>query len=181
MSIRHDWYQSDTKVVITVLLKNAAEKNCAVQIDRQRVHMTADDYELDVKLCQPIKVEGSSYKEYPSKVEIILLKEAGDRWNSLEGTALPPPTAAPPVLHKKDWDSVVKTAERTEEEDPPSEEALNKLFRAIYSSSSPEVQKAMNKSFQESAGTVLSTNWNQVSQDKVAISPPEGAEFRKWQ
>ena len=46
-----------------------ADKNYAVQIDRQRVHITADCYELDVKLYQLIKVEGAMCKEYPLKVE----------------------------------------------------------------------------------------------------------------
>jgi len=33
---------------------------------------------------------------------------------------------------------------------------------------------------QESGGTVLSTNWNQVAKDKVTVSPPDGVEFKKW-
>lgn len=38
----------------------------------------------------------------------------------------------------------------------------------------------MNKSFQESGGTVLSTNWNEVSQEKVEVKAPDGMEWKKW-
>ncbi|XP_017475939.1 PREDICTED: protein SGT1 homolog [Rhagoletis zephyria] len=180
MSVRHDWYQSDTKVVVTVMLKDAVSKNYKVDVEPERLHMTADGYELDLQLYRPVDVSKSSHKAYSTKVEITLSKKVGERWDSLEKKELPPPTAAPPPIHKKDWDSLAKEVEKSEEEDSKSEEALNRLFKKIYSTSSPEVQKAMNKSFSESGGTVLSTNWQEVSKDKVDIKPPEGAEFRKW-
>ncbi|XP_075168096.1 suppressor of G2 allele of skp1 [Haematobia irritans] len=180
-TVRHDWYQSETKVVITVLLKNAKDKNYKVEIEQQRVHMTADDYELDLKLFAPINVERSSYKDFPSKVEITLAKETGIRWDGLEeAVKLKPAISAPPPIHKKNWDSLAKEVEKSEEAEAQSEEALQRLFKKIYSTSSPEVQKAMNKSFSESGGTVLSTNWNEVSKDTVEVKPPEGCEFRKY-
>jgi suppressor of G2 allele of SKP1 len=37
-------------------------------------------------------------------------------------------------------------------------------------------QRAMMKSYVESNGTVLSTNWNEVGSKKVECSPPEGME-----
>lgn len=181
MSVRHDWYQSETKVVITVMLKNAKEKNYEVNIEQQRVHMTADGYELDIQLFAPINVERSSHKDYPSKVEITLAKETGIRWDALEQKAAAQiQMTAPPPIHKKDWDSLAKEVEKSEEAEAQSEEALQRLFKKIYSSSSTEVQKAMNKSFSESGGTVLSTNWKEVGQDKVEVKPPEGCDFRKW-
>ena len=39
----------------------------------------------------------------------------------------------------------------------------------------------MMKSFQESNGTVLSTNWNEVGKEKVEMKPPDSMEFRKWE
>lgn len=179
MSVRHDWYQSETKVVITVLLKNAAEKNYTVKIEPQDVHMTADGYELQLRLLHPIVVERSSHKAYPSKVEITLAKETGIRWENLEKKA-ETAVAAPPTRQVKNWDLLVKEEEKIDEKEAKGEAALNQLFKKIYSSSTPEVQKAMNKSFSESGGTVLSTNWNEVGKEKVEIKPPEGTEFREW-
>lgn len=179
MSVRHDWYQSDSKVVITVLLKNATEKNYSVDIEREKVIMKADNYELELQLYRPIVPEKSSYKSTPSKVEICLAKEFGDRWDSLEVKNVPKVNVPPPI-HKQNWDKIAKEVEKNEESEAQSEEALNQLFKKIYSNASPEVQKAMNKSFSESGGTVLSTNWDEVSKGKVDVKPPDGTEFRKW-
>jgi suppressor of G2 allele of SKP1 len=38
----------------------------------------------------------------------------------------------------------------------------------------------MLKSFQESGGTVLSTNWNEVGTGEVKGSPPAGLEMKNW-
>jgi suppressor of G2 allele of SKP1 len=36
------------------------------------------------------------------------------------------------------------------------------------------------KSYQESGGTALSTNWGEVGSKTMEISPPEGMEAKKW-
>lgn len=38
----------------------------------------------------------------------------------------------------------------------------------------------MMKSFQESNGTVLSTNWAEVGSKKVECTPPDGMEAKPW-
>ena len=38
----------------------------------------------------------------------------------------------------------------------------------------------MNKSFQESNGTVLSTNWGEVGAGQVDAKPPDGMEARRF-
>jgi suppressor of G2 allele of SKP1 len=38
----------------------------------------------------------------------------------------------------------------------------------------------MNKSFQESGGTVLSTNWGEVGTKKVEGTPPDGLVMKNW-
>lgn len=60
------------------------------------------------------------------------------------------------------------------------EQALQALFQKIYGDSSDEVRKAMNKSYFESGGTVLSTNWQEVCAKKVEVKPPDGTEFKEW-
>lgn len=39
--------------------------------------------------------------------------------------------------------------------------------RQIYASADEDTRRAMNKSYQESGGKVLSTNWKEVAQKKV--------------
>lgn len=38
----------------------------------------------------------------------------------------------------------------------------------------------MNKSYSESGGTCLSTNWKEIGDKKTEIKPPDGCEFKKW-
>ena len=43
MTIKYDFYQTEVKVVIDILLKNAKDKNCQVKIDKDTVQLTADE------------------------------------------------------------------------------------------------------------------------------------------
>lgn len=90
-----------------------------------------------------------------------------------------------PVVNTKkkqpdDWEKLTKEIEKTEDKDE-GDQAVNALFKKIYESGSEEQRRAMNKSYQESGGTVLSTNWDEVRKDTVEVKPPDGCEYRKWE
>jgi len=179
MSVRHDWYQTDEKVVITVLLKNAVEKNYQCQIFEDSVSLTAENYELKLELLNPILHEKSTHKATPNKVEIILFKKDFGRWGTLERKIEEPK----PVVNTKkkqpnDWEKLTKEIEKSE--DKEGDQAVNDLFRKIYEGGSEEQRRDMNKSFQESGGTVLSTNWDEIKKETTEVKPPDGCEFRKW-
>ncbi|PHH65634.1 hypothetical protein CDD81_1720 [Ophiocordyceps australis] len=93
----------------------------------------------------------------------------------------PPPTVQLPSVYTiaagsgaKDWDKI--GAEEGEEE----ADSVQKFFQSIYKSGTPEQQRAMVKSFTESNGTSLSTDWEQVKRQPVETVPPEGVEAKPW-
>lgn len=78
----------------------------------------------------------------------------------------------------KDWNALVRDIEKDQEK-PEGEAALNALFQQIYSNADDDTKRAMMKSFVESNGTCLSTNWAEVGSKKVETKPPEGMVAKK--
>lgn len=112
MSIRHDWYQSEEYVKVTVLVKNAVEKNYSVNIESDTVVLNVGDYNLTLNLFKTINAEKSNHKATAHKIEITLYKLVGDRWDSLEKKLEEKPLELPKV---KNWDKVATDFEEKEE------------------------------------------------------------------
>ncbi|GAB7346998.1 hypothetical protein MBLNU459_g3148t1 [Dothideomycetes sp. NU459] len=67
-----------------------------------------------------------------------------------------------------------------DDDDIEGGDAVNSFFKKLYSGADPDVRRAMMKSFTESNGTALSTNWAEVSKGPVETRPPDGVEAKKW-
>jgi len=121
-----------------------------------------------------------------SKIEIKLKKAEGGQWKSLEREiieTLPQPTYPTSSVNKKDWDKIVCNIQKEEEAELSGlagDAAVNQLFQKIYADGNDEVRMAMNKSFMESGGTVLSTNWTDIKDKATEVKPPDGMEFKNW-
>jgi suppressor of G2 allele of SKP1 len=96
-------------------------------------------------------------------MEVTLAKKvAGNRWEALEAIAQVEVVKPAVPKQAKNWDKLAKDLVKEEEEKATGDAALNQLFQQIYRDANEDTRKAMMKSFQESAGTCLSTNWEEV-------------------
>ncbi|XP_047445488.1 protein SGT1 homolog isoform X2 [Mugil cephalus] len=191
--VKRDWYQTESQVIVTVMAKNVPKDGVCVNFMEKELSATiqlasGENYNLHLHLLHPVVPQQSSFKVLTTKVEIKMKKTEAIRWEKLEGEGQESnikhfnPNQYPTSSHyTHKWDKmVVALSEEEKNENLEGDAALNKLFQQIYTDGSDEVKRAMNKSFMESGGTVLSTNWKDVAKRKVEVSPPEDVEFKKY-
>jgi suppressor of G2 allele of SKP1 len=130
--------------------------------------------------------------EGASQVSSPLSKESKDLSTSasLSITANKPPTYPTSSKHgPKNWDALARSAlaaESTDQEklandDDEEGDPLHGFFKKLYKDADPDTKRAMMKSYTESNGTALSTNWEDVGKKKVETNPPEGLEAKTWE
>ncbi|XP_069826684.1 protein SGT1 homolog [Dendropsophus ebraccatus] len=192
---RHDWYQTESQVIVTVMIKNVRKEDVHVQFAERQLTLnvnlpSGENYNLALFLFHSIVPEQSTFKVLSTKIEIKMKKTEALRWDKLEGE---PERQlkhfTPESMHKypssshytKNWDKlVVEIKEEEKNEKLEGDAALNHLFQQIYTDGTDEVKRAMNKSFTESGGTVLSTNWLDVGKRKVDVNPPDDMEYKQF-
>jgi len=193
--VRHDWLQNNDAVTITVYVKSVDRRGVSVEFEKRSASITiqfADnhEYSMEWELFDEIVPEKSTYQTLNTKVEIRLVKaHPGNQWRVLtadaaEDTSLSrptPPSSAPTSSRHgpKDWDKLAAEAE-ADEPKPEGDAALDALFKQIFANGTDDQRRAMIKSYTESGGTVLSTNWDEVKAKHVDGSPPKGQEMHKW-
>lgn len=197
---RHEYYQKPEEVVVTIFAKGIPAENVAVDFGEQILSVTIDvpgqdAYHYQPRLFGKIIPDKCKVVVLSTKIEIRLAKAEAVNWTSLEYSkdVLPQKIIVPSVQSErpaypssksrtKDWDKLEAEVKKEEKEEKlDGDAALNKLFRDIYQNADEDMRRAMSKSFLESNGTVLSTDWKEVGSKKVEGSPPEGMEVKKWE
>jgi len=185
--VRLDSYQTESDFVVSVMAKNLKKEEVSVEFGEENFRVRAklpdgSDYETEVHCAKKINPENCTFKVMSTKVEIRLRKKEGGIWAALEAEKSVAkdfkPSYPSSSSKKHDWDKVEKKIKKQEEEEPDDD--VNSLFAKIYNSGDESTKRAMMKSMQESNGTVLSTNWEEVGKKQVEVSPPDGMEYKKW-
>ncbi|GAA5889299.1 hypothetical protein JCM5296_005860 [Sporobolomyces johnsonii] len=210
--IRHEWYQTDSEVVVSVFIRNVKQEDLKVDIQEHSlslsVHLpTGSDIVFDLDpLAHPVDVAQSSYRVLQPKIELKLRKkDAGIKWTKIEGEDEPvaqklsaPAESAPASAHaypsssrkRHNWDAIARDAAAEDEalerdlsnKNPGAggDKQLNELFQKLYADATDDQRRAMIKSYQESNGTALSTDWNDVKSRTVETRPPDSMVAKKW-
>ena len=230
--IRHEWYQTNDNVIVTLFCKGIPKDQATVEIKQNSLEAafplpTGSDFQFSLDpLYSNIDRVRSYYKIMSTKAEFTLMKATpGQKWATIEGASAA--SADDTELHSNDisdetakraavankttksapayptssksgpknWDKVaadlskrpkkdVKDGEEGETEEPGIDEEegdpATNFFKMLYKGADEDTKRAMMKSYQESNGTALSTNWNEVSKGLVETSPPDGMEAKQW-
>ncbi|EEP78944.1 predicted protein [Uncinocarpus reesii 1704] len=210
---RHEWYQNNDTVVVTLYAKGVPKDETKIDIQEHSLSITfptsaGSDFTFDLDpLFGAIDPTASTSSIMSTKIEINLRKkQPGHKWGSLETTAvantssvMSPPRAfttgkAPsyPTSARggaKDWDKVAadlsKKNKSKVKDDGSKEEELDSdldeynsgdpvdaFFKKLYAGADDDTRRAMMKSYYESKGTALSTNWSEVGKGPVQEHPP---------
>ncbi|KAF8980672.1 Protein SGT1 A [Entomortierella lignicola] len=194
--VRHEWYQNDAFVTVTVFIKNVKKETADINITDNALSVTVkmptgSDYSLELEpLSHKVIPSESKFEILSTKIEIQLKKEVfGIKWGALEGddnnagsmasVSASAPSYPSSSKKAKNWDALEKEAAK-EEDKADGDKALNQLFAQIYKDADDDARRAMMKSFTESNGTCLSTNWDEVGKGTVETRPPEGMVAKKY-
>jgi len=186
----YTWFQSTDQLFVVANVKARSEQEVSVKIQPDFLSLSAktqqgSDFHFKVQLLRQVVPEQSTYEVKPNKVEVTLKKAEELNWSTLEPqTQESKPSYPSSSRKKKDWSQIDKEIDQElKKEKPEGEEALQELFKQIYANADEETRRAMIKSYQTSGGTVLSTNWSEVSQKdyegKDKPEPPEGQQWAK--
>nr|UNO37372.1 putative suppressor of G2 allele of SKP1 [Fagopyrum esculentum] len=198
---RHEFYQKPEEVVVTIFAKGIPSKNVSVDYGEQILSVTIDipgeePYHFQPRLFGKIVPAKCKYQVLSTKIEIRLAKAEAIQWTSLEFSKEPSvpqkinvssavvnrPTYPSSKGRAVDWDKLEAEVKKEEKEEKlDGDAALNKFFQEIYRDADEDTRRAMSKSFVESNGTVLSTNWKEVGSKKIESTPPDGMEVKKWE
>ncbi|KAF9270194.1 SGS-domain-containing protein [Marasmius fiardii PR-910] len=190
---RNEYYETDERVTVSIFDRNADPAQVSLKFEPRKVTYTNGE---KILVLEPLKGQVNpdtcEYTVGKVKVELRLQKAAQGRWGGLLGDSPDPlaNSAAPSAATRKpqkNWEGIssqilASEKERSLEEDPNvgGDSAINPFFQKLFADADDDTKRAMLKSYTESGGTTLSTNWEEVKKSKVEVKPPEGSEWKRW-
>lgn len=169
---REDWFQNSSYICLSLYVRDVDPHKSTVTFDQQTINVSLfssqdnNMYRKTWNLAHPIVTEDSTVTYLPRKVELKMKKkEEGLFWKRL--------SESESICNLKDRaEGEQHTFLSVHEEDNDEEEQghnkdLLSFFREIYDKSDEDTRRAMIKSFVESQGKVLSTDWKKVSEQNM--------------
>lgn len=178
-SIRFDAYQTEKSISVNLYKGGKRVEIVEKKLDSKTLELKVkidDNEEVNKWIFHgEVKPDTVNVSEGAKKIEIIINKEEEVDWPSIfeeDGGR------EKNVKLYEGWENVKITPEDVDEFDYKKHgrrkgSDIMELFKQIYADATPEQRRAMNKSFEESGGTVLSTNWADVANRYVEPKPPE--------
>ncbi|CUM49293.1 CS domain-containing protein [Debaryomyces fabryi] len=197
VKIRDDWYQTNDSVIITIYAKNIKEQELQVNFKPNLVNVSfpssaTSEYNYNLEpLFAVIESEKSTFRIYSTKLEITLKKKESRKWPSLEASenieeiktsnsTEESPTKNSGLAYPTSSKKSINWSAFKINDDEDNEKSENEFFAQLYKDTDDDTRRAMMKSYVESNGTVLTTNWEEAQNKKYETSPPEGMVEKKW-
>ncbi len=178
-NFRSDWYQTQSDVNVSLFIKQAPKDKTKVLFEEQSVRVefpldSGDVFSHSIDLKEPIDPNASKFNVFGTKIELILKKTERINWTTLKSNAVKDTNSGPdvktyPSTSKKDWN---KIASQYNDEIKEDNQSSMDFFKEVYADADDDTKRAMMKSYVESKGTALSTDWKQVGSQKVEVESP---------
>lgn len=175
-----------TKLEIVLQKQMAGQKWGALEGSATATENGNDNHDSD-KAKDPARVAAPSSATKPPAASLPSPyvsrpgANAPKNWDNIANTSLKAARAAD-TKDSKTGDAKTKSSSTADlDDDDDDGDDVNKFFKHLFKNADPDTRKAMVKSYTESGGTALSTNWEDVRKKKVEISPPEGLEAKEWE
>ncbi|QLG74044.1 hypothetical protein HG535_0F05560 [Zygotorulaspora mrakii] len=206
--LRTDWYQTTNTIVLSLFTVNLPQSKEAMHVsvspdDKKslevayQVASTGSEFQYSIELSHEVDPEVVKINVFTKKIELTLKKIEKLQWKILESS---PQATEEDLASSKDVISQNRAVQNEgaldypssstkhidwskidfDEEDDENSGSADAFFQKIYADADPDTRRAMMKSFVESNGTALNTNWNDVSKSFVEPSPPEGMNLKHW-
>ena len=183
--IRWQYYQTATDIDLSILgIRMIPIDKRSIKVTKTRVVIEidlqdGDKWTKEFKLCGKIKShEVTSMKP---KINITMQKQIEGYWAGLEKEEVDAKRIVNPSKYptssKGDWEKIDSDLKKSKIDE---ESGTSEFFKKIFKNGTDEQKKAIEKSYRESNGTVLSTNWDQIGKGKVKISPPDGMQIKSY-
>lgn len=204
---RKDWYQNKTTVNVSLFLKNAPKDKTDIKFEPRSITVNtcqpSDGSSFETKI-EPLEHDidpaQSSFRVFGTKIELTLTKATENQWKQLVGdegaSSTETETASGPTLDEmraalnepklpavngaKNWDKLAEAELEEWEKDEKEHGSSNDFFQTLFKDADEDTKRAMMKSYIESNGTALSTDWNEVKDKKYPVDPPSGMEAKSY-